>query len=174
MYLFKTSLKKSYYWLYTFFPVITFLYFLSSYSNIPIFSSSLCLFLALTLHVCSPLFLLLSNKPSFWLYGRWGKKKKKKPSNPSLISFLFWKLVFVELPGAAPVSPTAAKALFIGRGLKSNWPYSCTARPSLVLMLHNTRQCSDWGMRVIQWRGRQQQKSTEGVWIKSTGGNLKW
>lgn len=98
------------------------------------------------------------------------KERGEKPSNPFLISFYFWKLAFVELPGAAPVSPTAARALFIGRGLKSNWPYSCTARPLLVLMLHNTRRCSGWGMQVIQWRGRHQEKSTKGVWIWSTGG----
>lgn len=47
-------------------------------------------------------------------------ERKKKPSIGSLISFLFCKLAFVELPGAAPVSPNAARVLFIGRGLKSN------------------------------------------------------
>lgn len=52
---------------------------------------------------------------------RWKKERKKKnpltlPSSP----FFFWKLAFVELPGAAPVSPTAARVLFIGRGLKPN------------------------------------------------------
>lgn len=48
------------------------------------------------------------------------ERMKGKPSQPSLISFLFWKRTFVELPGAAPVSPTAARTLFTRKGLKSN------------------------------------------------------
>ena len=124
--------------------------------NMPIF---FFLYLSHVMSTHYSLILLLPNKPSYGLYGRWGKRKKKKPSNPSLISFLFWKLAFVKLPGAAPVSPTAARALFIGRGLKSNWPYSCTARPLLVLMPHNTRQCSDWGMQVIQRGGDNSRKA---------------
>lgn len=77
------------------------------------------------------------------------KESKRNPLTLPSSSFFFWKLAFVKLLGAAPVSPTAARALFIGKGLKSNWPYSCTARPLPPLMLHNTRQCRDCGMWVI-------------------------
>lgn len=90
------------------------------------------------------------------------KERKRNPLTLPSSPFFFWKLAFVKLLGAAPVSPTAARPLFIGKGLKSNWPYSCTARPLPALMLHNTRGCRDWGMRVIQERGRKWQKSTEG------------
>ncbi len=62
-----------------------FICFLSLSSNIPIFSFSLCLSLALTLYV----YPLLCLSPTLqqllcpWLYGRWGKRKKKNlPSCP--------------------------------------------------------------------------------------------
>lgn len=90
------------------------------------------------------------------------KERKRNPLTLPSSPFFFWKLAFVKLLGAAPVSPTAARAPFIGKGLKSNWPYSWIARPLPALMVHNTRQCRDWGMQVIQSRGRKLHKSTEG------------
>lgn len=90
----------------------------------PIFSFSFLLFLcAFHLYLTT---LTLQNLFYPRLHGRRGKRKRKKdnerkkPSIGTLISFLFCKLAFVELPGAAPVSPNAARVLFIRRGLKSN------------------------------------------------------
>lgn len=90
----------------------------------PIFSFSFFLFLcAFHLYLTT---LTLQNLFYPWLHGRRGKRKRKKDNErkktlhwfPHLLSFC--KLAFVELPGAAPVSPNAARVLFIRRGLKSN------------------------------------------------------